>query len=80
MKKSLIFLGVVAAFSLTSCKKDRTCSCVYTSTVPGSTSSTDTWVMSEVSKKSAKVNCVSAKQDYTVAGTTYTDTRTCEIK
>ena len=80
MKKSLIFLGFVAAFTLTSCKKDRTCECLYTGTQPGSVSTTETYVMSEVSKKSAKVNCVSAKQDYTVAGTTYTDTRTCEIK
>ena len=80
MKKALIFLGLTATFAFTSCKKDRVCECKETSTAPGSTSSTQTWTMTDVNKKSAKVNCVSFNVTETVAGTNYTSTRTCEIK
>ena len=80
MKKTLIFLGVIAAMAFTSCKKDRTCECKETSTQPGYTPSTETFTMTDVNKKSAKVECLSYSFESDYTGTKYTYTTTCEIK
>ncbi|MBK8367444.1 MAG: hypothetical protein IPL10_08505 [Bacteroidetes bacterium] len=56
MKKS-IFVLVVAIFSLTSCKKDRVCSCSYQD---GTVVSENTY--KNVTRKEAKTYCVSANQ------------------
>ncbi|MDZ4757041.1 MAG: hypothetical protein SGJ10_02730 [Bacteroidota bacterium] len=39
MKKTVLFVAVIAALSFASCKKDRTCTCTTTSTMSGATPS-----------------------------------------
>ncbi len=58
MKKIIVLTLAVAAFSLASCNKNRTCTCSYTNS---GSSSVDTRVTTynEVSKKSAEANCTS---------------------
>lgn len=78
MKKGLLFIAVVSAFSFASCKKDRTCTCTLTSDVPGDTPTTSVVTYTDAKKGDARAACYSAKQ--TISGTTYTMTRTCELK
>ncbi len=78
MKKVLLFVAVVSAFSFASCKKDRTCTCISTSTVPGSSSSTDVRTYTDARKGDARAACVS--HSYTYPGTTYVVTATCDLK
>lgn len=40
MKKITIIVLAVAGVALASCNKDRTCTCTFTSSIPGSASST----------------------------------------
>jgi len=42
MKKLLLIVAVITAFSFVSCKKDRTCTCTYT---PGGSSVSTTSVL-----------------------------------
>lgn len=69
-----------AVLSLSACKKERTCSCVTTTTPGGSTSTTET--QSHLTKKEAKrvMHCYSYTKTETVAGVSYTTTAECEIK
>lgn len=78
MKKGLLFIAVLSAFSFASCKKDRTCTCTTTSDFPGSTTSTDIKTFNDAKKADARAACVSSK--YTISGTTYTVTSNCELK
>jgi len=80
MKKVLLFVAVVSAFSFASCKKDRTCTCVTTSTVPGSTASTDIKTYTDAKKGDARAACSSSSSTYDFGGTSYVYTRTCELK
>lgn len=84
MKKTLILLSVVALSALTSCKKDRVCSCTQTSTAPTvagySSTSTSEFTMTKVSKGSAKDACVKTTHDFISGGVTYTSTNDCKLK
>ena len=80
MKKIAILSIVFAGLAFASCKKDRTCSCTSSSTVPGSTSSTTEYTIVKAKKGDAKRACVKTTNDYTVGGTTYTSTQDCKLK
>ena len=79
MKKSTLFAVIaMAALSMTSCKKDRTCTCVVTS--PGG-SETDTYVITKATKKSvANGACASGTITASQGGVSFIETRTCTIK
>jgi hypothetical protein len=76
MKKVLLLVAVVAAFSFVSCKKDRVCSCI--SDQPGDTANEVTYI--KASGASAKANCQSYKTTYTVGSTSTVVTVTCTLK
>ena len=80
MKKILLIVTVISAFSFASCKKDRTCTCVETSTFPGSTPSTTVQTFTDSKKGDARAACLSASASEDFMGTTYVFTRTCELK
>ncbi len=80
MKKGLLFIAVVSAFSFASCKKDRTCTCTSTTT-PGTTAATTTVKTYTDSKKAdARAACLSYSYTNDFGGTTYTTTLACELK
>ncbi len=72
MKKVVLFVAVISAFSFASCKKDRVCTC--TGTWPGATANVTTYTKS--TKAGARANCLSSTQ--TNAGVTYTEN--CDLK
>lgn len=75
MKKVLLFVAVIAAFSFASCKKDHVCTC--TNSVNGVASSTpDVITYTKSTKAAARANCLSGSQ--TSGSTTFS--RTCELK
>lgn len=84
MKKiSILAVAAVAVLSMTSCKKDRTCTCSETSTSGGTTSaaSTTTVVVNKSTKNAANGgNCASYTKTQTISGTTVTDNVTCTLK
>jgi hypothetical protein len=60
MKKVALFAAVVTAISMTSCVKERDCKCTTTYSYAGaSTSSTQTIVYKDVTKKQGKTLCAS---------------------
>ncbi|MCE9540251.1 MAG: hypothetical protein K8R85_13695 [Bacteroidetes bacterium] len=80
MKKLFICVAVVSAFSFASCKKDHTCTCTTTSTVPGSTANTDVYTIIDSKKGDAKKRCIDNTSTFTFGGVSYTSTSTCELK
>lgn len=99
MKKISIYIMAAISFCFISCKKDRTCICTTTITSstgvangigyinPGPFSSTeDKTVMTKVTKKTAKANCVSNENTNVYTDITNGDTETtvtkrdCELK
>lgn len=80
MKKIFLSLTVIAAISLTSCKKDIICTCTQTSTAPGQPSTTYDVTVVKAKKGDVKKMCVKTTSDYTSGGTTYTQTNDCKIK
>ena len=79
--KKLSFLAIVvfAALSMTSCKKDRTCTC--TTTVDGvSTNVETTKTYTKIKKGVAKADCISSSQSETIGGTTSLVVETCKLK
>ena len=70
MKKSILFVVAVAAFSFTSCKKDRTCTCV------SSTGTSSVITYTKARKGDARSQCLSST--YTAGNTTITET--CTLK
>ena len=74
MKKSILFVAAIAAFSFTSFKKDRTCTCINTTTTSGGivTTSTDITTYKKVKKSEVKSfgGCVSTSHT-SANGTTY---------
>jgi hypothetical protein len=70
MKKAILMVAVIAAASFTSCKKDRTCTCV------DSTGGTSIVTYTKSSKRDARSQCLS--KSYVVNNTTYTET--CTLK
>ena len=73
MKKTVLFIAVVAAFSFASCKKDRTCTC--TDSTSGATAQVTTYPKSTMA--AARANCLSYTH-VNPAGTTITTT--CNLK
>lgn len=78
--KKILLVAAVAGMTMVSCKKDYTCECTTTSTVPGSTSYTSKSTIVGVSKSAAKAHCFKSSNDYEAGGTTYTTTRDCKLK
>ncbi len=75
MKKIFIPLFVIAALSITSCRKSRTCTCTTTSTSNGvGATSTNVRVWGHVTKREATAGCLSKKwtQTTTSGNNTYT--------
>lgn len=79
MKKIFLVASVFATVALTSCKKDYKCSCTYTSTIPGSGSSTQEFTIVDATKSTAKKACIKTTSDDTFGGTTYTSTSDCKL-
>lgn len=85
MKKITLFAFAVAALSLASCKKERTCECTYTqSGVTNVTSHTESTTYTKIKKADAKYLCT---KDNTTTTTTYvggsssgTSTSDCKLK
>lgn len=76
MKKSILFVTTLAAFSFTSCKKDRTCTC--TTSNSNSTSSNTTSITYTKSRKGdARLMCMSTKKTEANGSTTTED---CKLK
>lgn len=71
MKKGLLFVAVIAAFSFASCKKDRVCTCVSSN---GGGTSVVTYT--DAKKGDAKAACLTYTETYN--GTT--ETKTCTLK
>ena len=81
MKKIFLFIAVASAISLTSCKKDRVCTCTSTSTEPGSTPDIDKVTYLDVSKTNATSKCIGSSQEYKGKDDKmYTITNKCELK
>jgi hypothetical protein len=78
MKKITLFAFAIAALSLASCKKDRTCECTYTSTSGSSSVTTSSTVIKEVKKSEAKTLC--QKTTYTDNLSAYSSTSDCKLK
>lgn len=77
MKKITLLAIALVAISVTSCKKDRTCSCTVTDNSPGSTTSEYKVVYKKITKSNAKAACMSI--DITPTGQPYTETRKCTL-
>lgn len=75
MKKLLLCVAVVSAFSFASCKKDHTCTCTTTHT-DGTPSSTMVYTVIDSKKADAKKMCI----DRTETSGGDTETSTCELK
>jgi len=75
MKKGLLFVAVISAFSFASCKKDQTCTC--TRTYDGVASGTaDVTTFPKSTKAAARANCLSS----TYTSGTVTVVETCDLK
>ena len=77
MKKGLLFVAVISAFSFASCKKDRTCTCTETyngASVPGGS---QTITIEKAKKGDARAACLSTKETDSSGGVTE---RTCTLK
>jgi hypothetical protein len=84
MKKVYIPLMIVAALSLASCHKARTCTCTVTSTSSfggGSSTSTDvsTWEKATKHEAVGHGKCISRTEVTTVTGGSFTDTYDCKL-
>lgn len=83
MKKGLLFIAVISAFSFASCKKDRTCTC--TNTTNGVADSTpDVTLYTKATKGDARANCIDHTYTYTynngITDVTTTTVVACELK
>jgi hypothetical protein len=79
--KKIILLVAVLVLTITSCRKDRTCTCTDTSNEPGYVSTTSVQTYGSAKKKDAKNACQSYSYKETTAGADpYTYTTTCELK
>ncbi len=79
MKKIILLLAVVSAFSFASCKKDHTCTCTYV-TNPGGSTWTDVTTYTKAKKGDAMSHCLNGTMTDEYFGQTYTTTRTCTLK
>jgi len=80
MKKITLLVGTFVVISFASCKKDRTCTCTYTST-SGTTSSTKTTYY-KAKKKDVRDNCIGGQTETTSPSGSITvgGKTTCELK
>ena len=79
MKKGLLFVAVISAFSFASCKKDHTCTCTAVDTPTGggtATTTVSTWTINDAKKGDARANCLNSTETSSY-GTRVT---TCELK
>ena len=81
--KKILLIAAVAGLSMASCKKDLTCTCVYTSDQPGYVSSTDVTTYKKQKVKNVDEDCISWSQKQT-AGVAplnpYTYSAECTLK
>lgn len=77
MKKITILSIALVGLAFASCKKDYTCTCVYT--YPGGGSSTDVTKIKGVSKKAATANCASGTSVYSYSGGSSSSTQSCTL-
>lgn len=75
MKKVLLLVAVIAAFSFVSCKKDRTCTC--TTTVAGVAGTPDVTTWSKSRKSNAELMCMSYTETNAAGVVT---TKDCKLK
>lgn len=75
MKRLLLTATIVAALFFASCKKDRICSCTYTSSTGTTITGEITYV--KASKRDARSQCLSRKE---VDSKGNTDTWDCKLK
>lgn len=77
MKKILFIVTVGLAFGFTACKKDRTCTCIYSN---AGSSNTDTQVTTytKVTKRVAHNNC-SSGTTYDQSNPSNVQTRNCTL-
>ena len=79
MKKTVLFIAVLSAFSFASCKKDRTCTCVSTPT--SGTATTTKTVYYKAKKHDVRNKCVGYQTTTENSGVTSTGSNvTCELK
>lgn len=79
MKKGLLFVAVVSAFSFASCKKDLTCTCTSVQTPTGGGTATTTVSVvtyNDAKKADARAACLNSTQTSSWG----TDVTTCELK
>ena len=83
MKKGLLFVAVVSAFSFASCKKDHTCTCTSVTTPSGGGSATttvSTTIYNDAKKGDARAKCLNHTYDGSYGSITYQTVVTCELK
>jgi hypothetical protein len=79
MKKvTLLAVAAFAVLSMTSCKKDRVCTC--TTTTNGVVGTPQVVTYTKAKKSAAMANCLDASGTETYGGTTYVSTRDCTLK
>jgi hypothetical protein len=76
MKKAILMVAVIAAASFTSCKKDRTCTCVTTNS-NGGAAYTGIVTYTKAKKGDARSQCLSST---TLLINGSTNTTTCTLK
>jgi hypothetical protein len=75
MKKQVLLIAAVAAFALTSCKKEYTCECTITDSTGSETSSIK---LDKMKKKDAEKKCDEGDSSFSFFGETITTE--CKIK
>lgn len=80
MKKLFLFIAVLSAISLTSCKKDRVCTCTETSTEPGYKTEVSKTTYLDVSSKNATAMCIGTSREREKSGVIYNYTEKCELE
>ena len=77
MKKVILFIAVISAFSFASCKKDHVCTCTVTGTYNGVAipSSTDITTYTASKKGDAMSHCLSG----TATSGNWVETRACSL-
>lgn len=78
MKKLVLAIAALGLVSLTSCKKEYTCSCTTFSNAPGFTATTVEGKTDKMKKSDAKTKCEAGSSSTTAGG--YTSGAKCEIK
>lgn len=80
--KKILLIAAVAGLATVSCKKDLTCTCVYTSDQPGYVSSTEVTTVKKQKKKNVDEDCISYSRKQTAGAAPinpYTYTAECTL-